>query len=248
MDIAIIDYGVGNLRSAEKAFQHLGFDAALTRDPAELAKAKKIVLPGVGAFGHCMEQLRAQGFVEPLLKEVAARKHLLGICVGLQMLFEGSEESPGVAGLGLLKGTVRKFENSKFKIQNSKLEDGGALPLTPRASTPVGPLPGGEGNGGDSAARSHGALKIPQIGWNVLKFPTDSRRHPLFVGVAPNTYVYFVHSYYAVPENPRDVLAYSDYGGAFCASAGRANVSGVQFHPEKSQRAGLGILGNFGRL
>src|SRR5476651_79418 len=114
MDIAIIDYGVGNLRSAEKAFQHLGFDAALTTDPAALASARKIVLPGVGAFGECMERLRQHGFVEPLLKEVRDGKPLLGICVGLQMLFEGSEETPDIAGLGLLRGMVKKFNGPEF--------------------------------------------------------------------------------------------------------------------------------------
>ncbi len=207
MDIAIIDYGVGNLRSAEKAFQHLGFDAALTTDPAALATARKIVLPGVGAFGECMERLREHGFVEPLLKEVRAGKPLLGICVGLQMLFDGSEESPGVSGLGLLKGEVRKFHGPAFERK--------------------------------------GGLKVPQIGWNVLTYPDESRRHALFAGLAPGTHVYFVHSFYAQPDDQADVLAWSGYGGNFCASAGRANVMGVQFHPEKSQRAGLAILANF---
>jgi len=207
MDIAIIDYGVGNLRSAEKAFQHLGFDAALTQNPDDLASARKIVLPGVGAFGECMERLREHNFVELLLKEVHAGKPLLGICVGLQMLFEGSEESPGVAGLGLLKGKVKKFSGPEF----------GHI----------------------------GALKVPQIGWNVLTYPDDSKRHALFADLPLGTHVYFVHSFYAQPDDSSDVLAWSDYGGNFCASAGRGNVMGVQFHPEKSQRAGLAILSNF---
>ena len=207
MDIAIIDYGVGNLRSAEKAFQHLGFDAALTTDPAALASARKIVLPGVGAFGECMERLKEHEFVEPLLKEVRAGKPLLGICVGLQMLFEGSEETPDIAGLGLLKGVVKKFKGPEF-------------------------------------GRS-GGLKIPQIGWNSLSYPDESKRHPLFANLPLGTHVYFVHSFFAQPDDPGDVLAWSDYGGNFCASAGRANVMGVQFHPEKSQRAGLAILSNF---
>ena len=209
MDIAIIDYGVGNLRSAEKAFQHLGFDAALTREPAALQAARKIVLPGVGAFGECMERLREHGFVEPLLAEVRVGKPVLGICVGMQMLFEGSEESTGVKGLGLLKGGVRKF----IKSEKEKAD-------------------------GD-------VLKIPQIGWNGLSFP-EGARHALFEGVAPGTHVYFVHSYYAEPE-ASDAIAWSDYGGRFCASAARRNIMGVQFHPEKSQRVGLGILGNFVR-
>ena len=207
MDIAIIDYGIGNLRSAEKAFQHLGFDAHLTQDPAVLASAKKIVLPGVGAFGQCMSGLRACGFIEPLLKEVAKGKPLLGICVGLQMLFEGSEESPEERGLGLLKGRVVRFSGAVFSGAN--------------------------------------ALKIPQIGWNALQFPANRSR--LFEGLAEGSHVYFVHSYHALPADSNNVLAWSDYGARFCAAAGKDNVAGVQFHPEKSQTIGLSILKNFGK-
>jgi glutamine amidotransferase len=205
MDIAIIDYGIGNLRSAEKAFQHLGFDALLVSDPAALSSAKKIVLPGVGAFGECMRSLEAHGFVAPVRAAVEKGTPLLGICVGLQMLFEGSDESPGVNGLGLLKGRVRRFEGPAF----------------------AGPS----------------ALKVPQIGWNVLQFP---RAHALFNGLAPEAYVYFVHSFYAQPADEAEVLAWSDYGPRFCAAAGRDNIAGVQFHPEKSQTVGLRILKNFG--
>jgi len=208
MDIAIIDYGIGNLRSAEKAFQHLGFDAHLTQDPAALAGAKKMVLPGVGAFGQCMSELRARGFVNALLREVAAGKPLLGICVGLQMLFESSEESPEEKGLGLLKGRVVRFNGAPFCGPN--------------------------------------ALKIPQIGWNSMTFP--ELRSSLFTGVGEGSHLYFVHSYHARPDEDSDVLAWSDYGARFCAAAGRRNVTGVQFHPEKSQAIGLNILNNFGKL
>jgi glutamine amidotransferase len=203
--IAIIDYGIGNLRSAEKAFQHLGFDASLVNEPGALAKAEKVVLPGVGAFGECMVNLKGHGFVDPLREAVAAGKPLLGICVGLQMLFEGSEETPGISGLGLLKGTVRRFAGSAFE-------------------------------GSD-------ALKVPQIGWNALAFP---REHLLFKGLAAGSYVYFVHSFYAQPDDPAAVLATADYGLTFCAAAGKGNVAGVQFHPEKSQSVGLSILKNWG--
>jgi glutamine amidotransferase len=115
MDIAIIDYGIGNLRSVEKALQHLGFDAALTQDPAALYGARRIVLPGVGAFGQCMNGLRGCGFVEPLLECIASGTPMLGICVGFQMLFERSEESPDVRGLGLLKGSVVRFHGRVFE-------------------------------------------------------------------------------------------------------------------------------------
>ena len=205
MDIAIIDYGIGNLRSAEKAFQHLGFDAHLVSDPASLASAKKVVLPGVGAFGECMSNLESHGFVAPLRDAVTSGKPLLGICVGLQMLFEGSEESPGVKGLGLLKGRVRKFAGPQF--------EGGS------------------------------ALKVPQIGWNSLEVAGNQ---PLFRGLTAGSHVYFVHSFYAEATDPADVLAWSEYGFRFCAAAGRGNIAGVQFHPEKSQNTGLQIIRNFG--
>jgi glutamine amidotransferase len=208
MDIAIIDYDVGNLRSAEKAFQHLGFDAHLTQDPSELASAKKIVLPGVGAFGQCMQGLRSHGFVDPLLAAIKKGTPMIGICVGMQMLFEGSEESPNEKGLGLLKGKVVKFKGAPF-------------------------------SGPD-------ALKIPQIGWNALSFP--AKPHAIFAGLKANSHVYFVHSFHCAAANESDVLAWSDYGAQFCASAGRDNILGVQFHPEKSQTVGLGILKNFGNL
>lgn len=204
--IAIIDYGIGNLRSAEKAFQHLGFDASLVNDPKELVSAQKVVLPGVGAFGECMGNLKAHGFVEPLREAVSSGKPLLGICVGLQMLFEGSEESPGVSGLGLLKGTVKRFSGAAFEGQDG--------------------------------------LKVPQIGWNALSFP---REHALFKGIVAGSYVYFVHSFYAQPDDSANVLALAEYGMNFCAAAGKENVAGVQFHPEKSQAVGLNILENFGR-
>ena len=208
MDIAIVNYGIGNLRSAEKAFQHLGLDAQLTTNPAALKGARKIILPGVGNFGACMQKLRANGFVEPLLEAVRAGTPLLGICVGLQMLFEGSEESVEEPGLGLLRGRVRRFSGPAF-------------------SGPDG-------------------LKIPQIGWNALEFP--ARAHPLFSGLKPGSHVYFVHSYSVQPADPGIVLAWSDYGGRFCAAAGQGNILGVQFHPEKSQALGLSILQNFSKV
>jgi imidazole glycerol-phosphate synthase subunit HisH len=207
MDIAICDYGIGNLRSAEKAFQHIGLDAHLTSDPAMLDKAKKIVLPGVGAFGECVVNLQAKGFVEPLLRNVKAGKPLMGICVGMQMLFEASEESPEINGLGLLKGRVVRFKG---------------------------------------AAYGQGALKVPQIGWNALTFKAP--RHAMFKDLDEGSHVYFVHSFYAQPEDAAVALAWSEYGAKFCCAAGRGNVMGVQFHPEKSQRVGLKIIENFGKL
>lgn len=200
-EIAIIDYGVGNLYSVEKAFARLGADVAVTSDPEEIMAAAKVVLPGVGAFGDCMSHLDEYGLTD-IVRYVARRgTPLLGICVGLQILFEGSEEDPGVPGLGIFPGLVRKI---------------------------VAP-----------------GLKIPHMGWNSLTLAGEA---PLFAGLPASPYVYFVHSYHAVPAEPGLVTAWTDYGGRVTAAVGRGSVQAVQFHPEKSGDAGLKILANFKEL
>lgn len=196
--IAIIDYGMGNLFSVEKAFVKLGADVAVTSDAKVIAKADKAVLPGVGAFGDCMKNLEAYGLVETIQGFAASGKPFLGICLGLQLLFEESEEAAGSKGLGIFKGKVKKIF-----------------------------APG---------------LKVPHMGWNSLDFGAKS---PLFSGFSENPYVYFVHSYQAVPEDSRLVTAYCEYGGKVTAAVGCGNVQAVQFHPEKSSGAGLSILRNF---
>ena len=196
--IAIIDYGMGNLHSAAKALEKVGADVTVTRDPEVVRRADQVVLPGVGAFGDCMNNLR-QWELEAVIHEViAAGKPFLGICVGLQMLFEGSEEDPGIPGLGIFKGMVRKI---------------------------IAP-----------------GLKIPHMGWNNLVLQGAS---PLFNGLPVSAYVYFVHSFHAVPADPSIVTAVADYGGPVTAAVGRGLVQAVQFHPEKSSAAGLQILTNF---
>lgn len=196
--IAIIDYGVGNLYSVEKAFHRLGADAAVTSIPEEIMAADQVVLPGVGAFGDCMRHLEEYGLTD-IVKFVARRgTPLLGICVGLQIMFEGSEEDPGVAGLGIFPGLVRRI---------------------------IAP-----------------GLKIPHMGWNSLALAGEN---PLFAGLPANPYVYFVHSYHAVPADPALITAATDYGGPVTAAVGRGNIQAVQFHPEKSGDAGLAILANF---
>ena len=198
MKIAIIDYGMGNLHSAAKALEKVGAQVAVTRDPELVRQADKVVLPGVGAFGDCMKNLNERGLAPVIHEVIAAGKPFLGICVGLQMLFEGSEEDPGVAGLGIFKGLVRKI---------------------------VAP-----------------GLKIPHMGWNNLEYRTSSS---LFQGLPPAAYVYFVHSYHAVPTDESCITAVTDYGGQVTAAVGRGLVQAVQFHPEKSSAVGLKILANF---
>ena len=198
MKIAIIDYGMGNLHSAAKALEKVGAQVTVTRDPELVRQADKVILPGVGAFGDCMKNFNERGLAPVIHEVIAAGKPFLGICVGLQMLFEGSEEDPGVAGLGIFKGMVRKIA-----------------------------APG---------------LKIPHMGWNNLEYRTSSS---LFQGLPPAAYVYFVHSYHAVPTDESCITAVTDYGGQVTAAVGRGLVQAVQFHPEKSSAVGLKILANF---
>ncbi|MGD8624786.1 MAG: imidazole glycerol phosphate synthase subunit HisH [Anaerolineae bacterium] len=198
--VVIVDYGVGNLRSVQKALERVGAGATIQSDPAALDPAQGVVLPGVGAFGDGMAQLRARGLVEPLLRQVGQGKPLLGICLGMQLLFEESEEMGRHPGLGLLPGRVVRFPEND--------------------------------------------LKVPHVGWNRLRFAG----HPLLAGIPPGAYAYFVHSYYARPQAPGDVLATTDYGLAFASVVGRGRVWGAQFHPEKSQEVGLRLLANFCRL
>ena len=197
--LALIDYGSGNIHSVINALRHEGADVELISDPARLADADAVVLPGVGAFGDCVRGLQSRGLWEPLAAWLAADKPFLGICVGYQMLFEESEESPGVRGFGFFPGKVKRF------------------------TTP--------------------GLKVPQIGWNQLALPAP--RHPLWRGLPAHPHVYFVHSYFPDSTDATVITARSTYGETFAAAAARGRVSGVQFHPEKSQAVGLGILRNF---
>lgn len=201
MKIALIDYGAGNLRSVANALHALGADPVLAADPAALAAATHLVLPGVGSFGDCMGELAARGLLEPVRAWVAAGRPYLGICLGYQILFDASEESPGVAGLGLVRGTVRRFAER----------------------------PG---------------LKIPHMGWNAVR-PRDPAS-ACWAGLGPDPYFYYVHSYFPVPAEPAVIAAETDYAGEiFAAAIASGNLFACQFHPEKSQSAGLRLIGNF---
>ena len=208
--IAIIDYGMGNLHSVNKALAYVGADPVITQDPDVLQRAAGAVLPGVGAFARAMEHLEEAGLIEPIRALLATGKPFLGICLGLQLLFETSEERFGAdeplpRGLGIIPGRVCRFPTNDA-------------------------VPG---------------LKVPQIGWNTLRFPRPSR---LFNGIESGSWVYFVHSYYAAPDDPDVVAATTEYGFEYCSAVERDNVMAVQFHPEKSGRVGLHILSNFAAL
>jgi imidazole glycerol-phosphate synthase subunit HisH len=194
--IAVLDYGIGNLRSAQKALQHVGADARLTADAGLVREAAGVVLPGVGAFGRCMEALRETGLDDIAHDVVDRRVPFIGICIGMQLLVEGSDEAPGVPGLGILPGHAR------------------LLPPD---------------------------VKRPQMQWNLL----ERRGAPaLLADVADPAWAYFVHSY-AVETDDDLVAATCDYGGPVVAAVERDEVWATQFHPEKSARTGLAVLGTF---
>jgi glutamine amidotransferase len=198
--ILVIDYGMSNLRSVSKALERLGGEAIVSADPRDIEGADKVILPGVGAFGDAMKELNARKWTRPILDFVSSGKPFLGICLGLQLLFESSEESRDISGLGVLKGEVARFPASL-------------------------------------------GLKVPHMGWNQLHFKKEDCS--LTEGVAEGQYVYFVHSFFVRPADERCVLAVTDYGLPFASMVWKDRVYGCQFHPEKSQDAGLRMLHNF---
>ncbi|MGH6912452.1 MAG: imidazole glycerol phosphate synthase subunit HisH [Geminicoccales bacterium] len=203
MTVAIIDYGSGNLRSAAKAFERQGDEPILvTSDPDRVARADRVVLPGVGAFADCRRGLeRLDGMLDALSEAVAAKgRPFLGICVGMQLMADAGLEHGRHPGFGWIGGEVR-------------------------AVTPSDP-----------------ALKVPHMGWNALAL---CRPHPVLDGITDGTDVYFVHSYHLAAREPGDVLATADHGGPITAAVARGNMIGTQFHPEKSQAAGLRLIANF---
>ena len=194
--ITVLDYDAGNIKSVEKALNFLGEEVKITRDREEILSADGVILPGVGSFGDCMDTMRSRGLEEAVQQALHSGKPFLGICLGEQQLFEGSEEAPGVKGLGYFKGQVKKIVTE---------------------------------------------YKIPHMGWNRI---TTVNPSPLLQD-ADGKYVYFVHSFHAVPEDPSIITSVCDYGTRITASVGQGSVQGFQFHPEKSSFAGLAMLKAF---
>ncbi|WP_211341913.1 imidazole glycerol phosphate synthase subunit HisH [Laceyella sacchari] len=197
--IAIIDYGMGNLHSVSKALERLGHTCIITSDTEEIERASGVILPGVGAFGDAMRELEARGLVAAIKKAALGGKPLLGICLGMQLLFTSSDEHGLHQGLNLLPGHVVKFT---------------------------------------------GDYRIPHMGWNWLSFKFP---HPLFRGLEEG-HVYFVHSFHVKAANPEDVIATTDYHQPVTAIINRNQIYGMQFHPEKSGKLGLGLLDRFARI
>jgi imidazole glycerol-phosphate synthase subunit HisH len=217
--VIIVDYGMGNLRSVSKALEEVGAKAKVSDDPKAVRAADKLVLPGVGGFKDAMRELRARRLIEPIKKFVKSGRPFLGLCLGLQLIFSDSEEGGKSKGLDLIKGRVLRFPRR---------------PLT---------LGGGEY-----------ALKIPHMGWNQISVERKAKSAkrktecPLLKGIPDGSYTYFVHSYYADPDDDGCVAAWTDYGIEFPSVVWSKNIYATQFHPEKSQKLGLKILRNFTTL
>ena len=207
--IAIIDYGMGNLRSVQKGFEAVGANAIITSDSQKILSAKSVVLPGVGAFKACMDNLHEFGLINTVKKSIQSGKPFLGICLGLQLLFSQAEEFGSVPGLDILKGKVVGFKDAKLKSGNGE------------------------------------PLKIPHMGWNNVEVKPS---HPLFDSIPEQSYFYFVHSYYVVPEDKSTVATTTNYGIDFVSGIHHENIHAFQFHPEKSQKLGLSVLKNFSKL
>lgn len=197
--IAVVDYGMGNLRSVQKALEKVGLDAVITSNPEDLDRADAVVVPGVGAFPDAIHNLERLGLKEKILENINRGKPYLGICLGLQILFEYGFEFGEHQGLGVVKGVVVRFDE--------KLD-----------------------------------IKIPHMGWNQVWKKKNSR---MFEDIKDGEFFYFVHSYYAKPDDISLIATTTDYGIDFCSAIEMDNIWAVQFHPEKSQQAGLKLLSNF---
>lgn len=198
--IGVIDYGAGNLRSVCNSLKKLSVNSILIRSPEDIKDISSIIFPGVGSFGDSSEQLKKQRLFDPIKSWLKEDRPFLGICIGFQMLFEKSDESPNSDGFGIIPGKVVRFPEEN-------------------------------------------PLKVPHMGWNEIKFENSS--DPIWQGIKTSTHFYFVHSYYPEPLESNSVSSITSYGLEFASSVRCGNIFGTQFHPEKSQAAGLKLISNF---
>ncbi|MDB4810298.1 imidazole glycerol phosphate synthase subunit HisH [bacterium] len=198
--IGVIDYGAGNLRSVCNSLKKLSVNSTLIRSPEDIKDISSIIFPGVGSFGDSSEQLKKQRLFDPIKSWLKEDRPFLGICIGFQMLFEKSDESPNSDGFGIIPGKVVRFPEENL-------------------------------------------LKVPHMGWNEIKFENSS--DPIWQGIKTSTHFYFVHSYYPEPLESNSVSSITSYGLEFASSVRCGNIFGTQFHPEKSQAAGLKLISNF---
>lgn len=210
LNIAIIDYDAGNLYSVQHACNFVGLNAEITSDKNKISQADGVILPGVGAFGAAMENLKKLDLIKPIKESVEMKKPFMGICLGMQLIFSKSHEFGIYKGLDLIPGEVLRFPN---KNKSGKL------------------------------------IRVPQIGWNNI-YPNNEKvwKNSCFKSVKSGEYMYFVHSYYCLPDEKKDVLSYTDYEGfKYCSSVLRENIFATQFHPEKSGPEGIKIYKEFAK-
>ena len=207
--IGVIDYGMGNLHSLTKSLERVAGNQRIfvSYDTKALLECDRLVLPGVGGVRACMDELRRLE-LDQMVIEAARKRPLLGVCLGMQVLLERSDENGGVNALGLIPGSVVRFPDPQPEAEGLQQE----------------------------------RLKVPHMGWNQVR---QTRPHPVWAGVPDQSWFYFVHSYYAVPQNPAHTLGTADYTQPFAAAVARDNIVGFQFHPEKSQDVGMRLLANF---
>ena len=246
--IGIVDYGAGNIQSVMNALDFCSAKFCLVRSGEELLSCDKALLPGVGAFGEAMDKLRASGMDDAIKEFVASGRYFLGICLGMQLLFEQSEEFGARSGLGILPGRVVKFDKTKFNIrgaesrsENMKFRKNMKFGSGEAEFNPDGAEPGERCGQNFTCVES---LKIPHVGWNSAHF---IKRSPINAGLGEFEYLYFVHSYHVLCA--RDItLATTFYGYEFASAIWRENVFAFQPHPEKSHDAGIKIIKNFTEL
>ncbi len=225
--IAIIDYGMGNLRSVEKAFEKVGFDTVVTDRPEVIERADKIVLPGVGAFKDAKDGLQERGLIEPIKNHIKQNKLFLGICLGLHLLFTRSYEDGVHDGLDIVPGEVVRFDSDRLNVEDTGWQG--------EAADTLNALP----------VVNSQKLKIPHMGWNTIQ---EKKEVSVLKGLPVDPYMYFVHSYFVVPDRDEVIAAETEYGVPFVSMISIDNIFAMQFHPEKSQQYGLAILKNFGEL
>ena len=204
MTVTIVDYQMGNLRSVQKAIEKVGGEAVITSDSGAIASADRLILPGVGAFGDAMRELKHRDLVKPIRDACQSGRPFLGICLGMQLLLESSDEHGTHEGLGIIDGHVRRFD--------------------------------------DRDAKNEGRRKVPHMGWNTVSVTSD---HPMAASIDDGDHFYFVHSYYVQPADPAVELLRCDYQQPFTAAVAIDNLVATQFHPEKSQAAGMRLLDGF---
>lgn len=248
--IAIVDYGMGNFHSVARALRAAapGANIRISNTAAHIRSASRVVFPGQGAMPDCMRTLESSGLRDEV-ERAAREKPLLGVCVGEQMLFSGSDEG-NVAGLGIFPGWVRRFTGPQYAAPAVARD--GALPSSPSSSpasshdaSPAsddGVTSAGNTSAGNDSTSPAGRLKVPHMGWNAV---TQLRQHALWAGIPDNTPFYFVHSYFAIPDNPELTVGISQYGQRFTCAIAADNIFAVQVHPEKSADYGLRLYRNF---